>query len=72
MKTTIPELSTLSIPEKILFLEDLWDSISSQESDIPVPDSHVKELERRQKRYIQSPGSLLSLEEFQRKINSKK
>ncbi len=36
----IPEIAKLSTPEKILLVEDLWDSISSDESVVPVPRSH--------------------------------
>jgi putative addiction module component (TIGR02574 family) len=33
----IPEISRLSTSEKILLVEDLWDSIASDESRVPVP-----------------------------------
>ena len=41
----IPEITKLSTPEKILLVEDLWDSIASDESAVPVPQSHMEELE---------------------------
>jgi len=31
----IPEIEKLSIPEKILLVEDLWDKISFEESAVP-------------------------------------
>lgn len=65
-------ISNLSIPEKILFLEDLWDSISLNEEEIVVPDSHKAELDSRVKKYLDSPGELLTLEELQVRINEKK
>ncbi|GEM_PF-210051 len=68
----MPELSNLSIPEKILFLEDLWDSIALDESSIEMPDSHKIELDRRYQKYLNAPGELLSLEELQLKINEGK
>lgn len=68
----IPEIDRLSIPEKILLVEDLWDSIASDESSVPVPQSHVKELDRRLKRYGSHPGDILSLEELQRRIEKRK
>jgi putative addiction module component (TIGR02574 family) len=68
----IPEIERLSTPEKILLVEELWDSIASDESRVPVPQSHTKELERRLKRYISHPGDLLSLEELQVKIEKRK
>lgn len=61
----IPEIAQLSAPEKILLIEDLWDSIASDESNVPVPQSHIEELKRRLKSYESKPGNLLFLEELQ-------
>jgi putative addiction module component (TIGR02574 family) len=68
----IPEIAQMSISEKILFLEDLWDSIGSDESDIPVPQAHKDELDARLKNYEANPGNLLSLEELQERIGRRK
>jgi putative addiction module component (TIGR02574 family) len=67
----IPELDRLSTPEKILLVEDLWDSIASDPSGVPVPQSHKDELDRRLRRHEAEPGSLLSLEELQARIESR-
>ena len=56
----IPEIAQLSTPEKILLVEDLWDSIASDETAVPVPQSHVDELRRRTKHWEAYPGDLLS------------
>jgi putative addiction module component (TIGR02574 family) len=64
----IPEIKQLSTPEKILLLEDLWESISAEEDNINVPKIHKDELDRR----MSVPGELLSLEELQMKINHRK
>lgn len=68
----IPEIAGLSTPEKILLVEDLWDSIASDESSVPVPQSHMEELDTRLKRFESHPGNLLSLEELQIRIESRK
>ncbi len=68
----IPEINKLSTPEKILLVEDLWDSIASDEAAIPVPHSHTEELDRRLKRYEAAPGELLSLEELRTRIERRK
>ena len=68
----VPEINKLSTPEKILLVEDLWDSIASDESAVPVPESHMEELDRRLKRYGSSPGNLLSLEELRTRIEKMK
>ena len=66
--SNIPQIEQLSTPEKILLVEDLWDSIASDPSAVPVPDSHTNELDRRLERYESHPGNLLSLEELQARI----
>jgi putative addiction module component (TIGR02574 family) len=68
----LPEISKLSAPEKILLVEDLWDSISSDESSIPVPESHKTEIDRRLKRHESGPGNLLSLADLQTGIEKRK
>jgi putative addiction module component (TIGR02574 family) len=68
----IPEIARLSTPEKILLVEDLWDSIASDESSVPMPQSHMEELDRRLRSYESNPGNLLSLEELQTAIERRK
>ncbi|MBM3326371.1 MAG: addiction module protein [Calditrichaeota bacterium] len=68
----ISELARLSVPEKILLVEDLWDSITGDESAVPVPRSHQDELDRRFRAYKSNPGCLLSLEELRANIRKRK
>jgi len=68
----VPEIVNLSIPEKILLVEDLWDSIVLDETKVPVPQSHKEELDRRLRKYNSDPGNLLSLEELQVRIERRK
>jgi len=68
----IPEIERLTTPEKILLLEDLWNSIAANPSEVPVPESHMQELDRRLERHSIQPGPLLSLEELQRGIEARK
>lgn len=68
----IPQITKLSTPEKILLVEDLWDNIASDESAVPVPQSHMDELDKRLKRYELGPGNLLSLEDLRTRIESRK
>jgi len=66
----LPEIKKLSTPEKILLVEDLWDSIISDESAVPVPESHKEELNKRQASL--QIGSLLSLEELKARVDQRK
>jgi putative addiction module component (TIGR02574 family) len=68
----IHEITKLSTPEKILLVEDLWDSIASDESNVPVPQSHIGELDTRLKRYESTPGKLLSLDDLRTRIEKRK
>ena len=68
----VPQIAELSTPEKILFVEDLWDTIVPEESGVPVPESHKAELDRRMDRHRRAPGKLLSLQELQAKIEARK
>jgi putative addiction module component (TIGR02574 family) len=68
----IQEITQLSTPEKILLVEDLWDSIASDESTVPIPQSHREELDQRLKKYVSAPGNLLSLEDLRTKVERKK
>lgn len=68
----IPGIKRLSIPEKILLVEELWDSIAAEAKSVPVPASHLVEIDRRLARHAAQPGELLSLEELQARIEKRK
>ncbi len=68
----MPEIKELSIPEKILFVEDLWESIAADPSVVQMPDSHKSELSRRLEIFDNHPGDLISFDELKAKINSGK
>ena len=70
--TDIPEIANLSTQEKILLVEEIWESIRSDEALVPIPYSHREELERRLQRLRMNPGDLLSLEELQERIEKRK
>ena len=65
-----PEIAPLTAPEKILLLEDLWDSIASEQSNVPVPPSHREELDRRLADHEKEPGRLLTLEDLWGRIEA--
>jgi len=41
------EISRLELSEKLLLVEDIWDSIAASNADIPLPDWQKQELDRR-------------------------
>ena len=68
----IPEIACLSIHEKIVLLEELWDSIRTHQDNIPVPDSHKAELDKRMDRHDNVPGEIVTIEELHRGIERRK
>ena len=68
----ISEIKKLSTPEKILLVEDLWESIAADSSVMPIPESHKSELKRRLALFDHHPGDLISLEELKSGIANRK
>jgi putative addiction module component (TIGR02574 family) len=66
--TDIPQFTKLSPSEKILLAEDIWDSVSANDASVPIPESHKRELDRR----ARSAGRLLTIEQLQARIDSRK
>ena len=55
MDTTLDPLLKLPRAERIQLVEDLWDSIAREDSELPVLDSHREELQRRKERLLAHP-----------------
>jgi putative addiction module component (TIGR02574 family) len=45
------EISRLKLSEQLLLVEDIWDSIASSNSELPMPDWQKKELDLRYQEY---------------------
>ncbi len=61
-----PDISKLSTEDKILLVENLWDSIRSEIIYNPIPKSHEKELDKRLNTL--NKDNLLSLEYLKNRI----
>ncbi|MCB0397512.1 MAG: addiction module protein [Flavobacteriales bacterium] len=67
---TIQDLLKLSVAERILLIEKLWDSINPQ--DIELSEAHKKELDKRLDRYLKGETRFFSWEEVKRDLHSGK
>ena len=67
-----PELNhfeQLSVHERLLLVEDIWDSIArSCGADLPIPEWQKTELARRRQKYLQNPDSAIPWSEVKRSI----
>jgi putative addiction module component (TIGR02574 family) len=45
------EIDKLDLSEKLLLVEDIWDSIAAGNAELPLPEWQQKELDRRYREY---------------------
>ena len=53
----IAEIKALSIPERILLIEEIWDSIAAEQESLPITQEQRDELDRRIAAWEASPKS---------------
>lgn len=58
----------LSIEERILLVEDIWDSIAAEQESRPLTEAQRKKLDRRIAEYEANPSNTLSWDEVKRRI----
>lgn len=68
MTTALKEIETLPLPERILLVEDLWDSIAKSNAELPVHDWQKKELARRKLGFRKNPDSVLTWHQVKKSI----
>ena len=49
------EFQRLPVNEQVKLVQDLWDQITVSSEDLPIPEWHKRELEKRQKEWQASP-----------------
>ncbi|MFZ5764057.1 MAG: addiction module protein [Thermodesulfobacteriota bacterium] len=47
----LQEIDNLTLPEKILLVEDIWDSIARSNAELPLPEWQRQELDQRYAEY---------------------
>ena len=66
MAPKLIDLSQLSVSERLQLAEDLWDSIDDEQ--LPIPDWHRQELDRRLAEYRANPDSGTPWEEVRDRL----
>jgi len=67
LEQTISDLASLSVEDRLLIVQKLWDSIPA-EAEIPVSPEQREELERRVAAHDANPASAISRDELQRRL----
>ena len=63
-------IDQLSLAERILLVEEIWDSIASEEESLDVPQSHKDELDRRLASYHADPSAGSSWEDVKARLHN--
>ena len=73
MSTSMSDLGLdrLSIAERILLVEELWDSIASSPEAFTLTDAHRQDLERRLEKYRDDPKAGSPWEEVKARLQGK-
>lgn len=63
-------IDRLSVAERILLVEEIWDSIAAESAAMPVPDAHKEELDRRLAAYQDNPHAGSSWEDVKSRLQN--
>ncbi|MFH1114845.1 MAG: addiction module protein [Pseudomonadota bacterium] len=69
---TAREIKKLSVAERILLVEEIWDGIAADQESLELTEAQRRELDRRLEAYHASPGAGSSWEEVKRRITDDK
>jgi len=67
----IADIMALSIPERILLVEEIWNSIAAEQEAIPLTQAQREEMDRRNALYEASPDVGSSLEEVRARLEKR-
>ena len=62
------EINKLNLSEKLLLIEDVWDSIAQDNSELTMPEWQKKELDRRKTHLQNNPDSGLTWEDVKTRV----
>jgi putative addiction module component (TIGR02574 family) len=68
----ISQIKNLSIPEKLLLVEEIWDDIVTSDPIIILSESQKKELDSRIASYKKNPGKCSTWRDAKKRIKEKK
>jgi len=63
------EIDRLTPQEKLLLVAEAWESLSADETSIPVSEAEKQLLDRRWADYLKNPAAALTQEEFERFVD---
>ena len=64
-------IDQLSVAQRILLVEEIWDSIAAEEAEIPLTEAQRQDLERRVAAYEANPKAGSSWEEVKARLRGR-
>ncbi len=64
-------IDRLSVAERILLVEDIWDSIAASPERVPVTDAQMREIRRRYDQYKANPDAGSSWEDVRARLKAR-
>jgi putative addiction module component (TIGR02574 family) len=71
MRTEFAPLFKLGRAERLQLVEDLWDSIAEEDTQLPVPEWKREELKQRKQRFVQHPSSGRTWEQVKQRARTR-
>lgn len=68
----LPDISQLSVAERIIVVEQIWDSIATEQESLNLTPAQAAELDRRLEAHHQDPTAGASWEVVKARIQAKK
>ncbi len=68
--TALP-LDKMTVEEKLRAMESIWQSLSKQEENVPVPDWHKRVLDARQRQIDAGEATFISLEDMKERVRKR-
>lgn len=65
------EISRLSLPQKLILTQDIWDSIALENGNLPLPEWQKYELEKRYNEYRDGKMELYNWQEVHKNLREK-
>ena len=69
--SSVAKILEMSVPEQILAVEEIWDSIAARSNSLPVTGAQKKELDRRLKSVTANPDAGALWEEVRTRIEKR-
>ncbi len=67
---SIDEIASLNISQKIMLVEEIWDSIAQEQEQIAVTDEEKAILDERLSSFEANPGDVISWEEIKQRLHA--